>query len=131
MYFFYEQKDFPVSLLPEKVLSKFKNKSLEYVDFGIYYDTVNKTKAFTGNGSIVLTETYEPDVVPFIFLYYKTPVLGNVTTSVADQLINIQQEINVLMAKIKDASQLSSALTFLVPEGSRWFTCNFCNSAFY
>lgn len=115
---FYEQKDFPVSLLPEKVLSKFKNKSLEYVDFGIYYDTVNKTKAFTGNGSIVLTETYEPDVVPFIFLYYKTPVLGNVTTSVADQLINIQQEINVLMAKIKDASQLSAALTFLVPEGS-------------
>lgn len=115
---FYEQKDFPISLLPEKVLSKFKNKSLEYVDFGIYYDTVNKTKAFTGNGSIVLTETYEPDVVPFIFLYYKTPVLGNVTTSVADQLVNIQQEINILMAKIKDASQLSNALTFLVPEGS-------------
>lgn len=115
---FYEQKDFPISLLPEKVLSKFKNKSLEYVDFGIYYDTVNKTKAFTGNGSIVLTETYEPDVVPFIFLYYKTPVLGNVTTSVADQLINVQQEINILMAKIKDASQLSNALTFLVPEGS-------------
>lgn len=115
---FYEQKDFPVSLLPEKVLSKFKNKSLEYVDFGIYYDTVNKIKAFTGNGSIVLTEIYEPDVVPFIFLYYKTPVLGNVTTSVADQLVNIQQEINILMAKIKDASQLSNALTFLVPEGS-------------
>ena len=115
---FYEQKDFPISLLPEKVLSKFKNKSLEYVDFGIYYDTLNKTKAYTGNGSIVLTETYEADVVPFVFLYYKNPVLGNVTTSVADQLINIQQEINILMAKIKDASQLSNALTFLVPEGS-------------
>ena len=115
---FYEQKDFPISLLPEKVLSKFKNKSLEYVDFGIYYDTLNKTKAYTGNGSIVLTETYEADVVPFVFLYYKNPVLGNVTTSVADQLINIQQEINILMSKIKDASQLSNALTFLVPEGS-------------
>lgn len=115
---FYEQRDLPVSLLPEKVLSKFKNKSLEYVDFGIYYDTLNKTKAYTGNGSIILTESYEADVVPFVFLYYKNPVLGNVTTSVADQLINIQQEINILMAKIKDASQLSNALTFLVPEGS-------------
>lgn len=115
---FYEQRDLPVSLLPEKVLSKFKNKSLEYVDFGVYYDTLNKTKAYTGNGSIILTEPYEADVVPFVFLYYKNPVLGNVTTSVADQLINIQQEINILMAKIKDASQLSSALTFLVPEGS-------------
>ena len=115
---FYEQRDLPVSLLPEKVLSKFKNKSLEYVDFGVYYDTLNKTKAYTGNGSIILTESYEADVVPFVFLYYKNPVLGNVTTSVADQLINIQQEINILMAKIKDASQLSNALTFLVPEGS-------------
>lgn len=115
---FYEQRDLPVSLLPEKVLSKFKNKSLEYVDFGVYYDTLNKTKAYTGNGSIILTEAYEADVVPFVFLYYKNPVLGNVTTSVADQLINIQQEINILMAKIKDASQLSNALTFLVPEGS-------------
>ena len=115
---FYEQRDLPVSLLPEKVLSKFKNKSLEYGDFGVYYDTLNKTKAYTGNGSIILTESYEADVVPFVFLYYKNPVLGNVTTSVADQLINIQQEINILMAKIKDASQLSNALTFLVPEGS-------------
>lgn len=117
---FYEQRDLPVSLLPEKVLSKFKNKSLEYVDFGVYYDTLNKTKAYTGNGSIILTESYEADVVPFVFLYYKNPVLGNVTTSVADQLINIQQEINVLMAKIKDASQLNPALTFLVPEGSNF-----------
>ena len=40
---FYEQKDYPVSLLPDKILSKFRNKSLEYVDFGVYYDTVNKT----------------------------------------------------------------------------------------
>lgn len=115
---FYEQKDFPISLLPEKIYSKFKNKSMEYVDFGIYYDTLNKTKAYTGNGSIILTETYNADVIPFVFLYYKNPVLGNVTTSVADQLVNIQQEINILMAKIKDASQLNPALTFLVPEGS-------------
>lgn len=115
---FYEQKDYPVSLLPDKILNKFKNKSLEYVDFGVYYDTVNKTKAYTGNGSIILVESYEAPVIPFVFLYYKSPVLGNVTTSVADQLVNIQQEINILMAKIKDASQLNSALTFLVPEGS-------------
>lgn len=124
---FYEQKDYPVSILPEKILSKFKNKSLEYVDFGIYYDTVNKVKAYTGNGSIILTETYDAEVVPFIFLYYKSPVLGNVTTSVVDQLVNIQQEINILMAKIKDASQLNNALTFMVPEGSNLKTTQLNN----
>lgn len=115
---FYEQKDFPVSLLPEKIYSKFRNRSMEYVDYGIYYDSLNHTKAYTGNGTIILTETYTPDEVPFVFMYYKNPILGNVSTSVADMLISIQQEINILMAKIKDASQLNSALTFLVPEGS-------------
>lgn len=115
---FYEQKDFPVSLLPEKIYSKFKNRSMEYVDYGIYYDSLNHTKAYTGNGSILLVETYTPDEVPFVFIYYKNPILGNVTTSVADMLISIQQEINILMARIKDASQLNNALTFLIPEGS-------------
>lgn len=115
---FYERKDYPVSLLPEKVVSKFKLKNLEYVDFGIYYDTFNKVKAYTANGTLVLSEEYDKDTLPFIFLHYKSPVIGNTTISVADMLIEIQQEINVLMAKIKDASQLNPALTFLVPEGS-------------
>ena len=115
---YYEQRDFPVTLLPEKVVSKFKYKNLEYVDFGIYYDTFNKVKAYTANGSLVFSETYNKDCLPFIFLHYKNPVLGDTSTSVADMLVNIQQEINIIMAKIKDASQLNPALTFFVTEGS-------------
>lgn len=114
---FYERKDYPVSALPKKVSDKFK-KNLEYVDFGLYYDTFNKVKAYTANGSLVLSEPFESDTIPFVFMYYKNPIIGNTSTSVADMLVEIQQEINVLMAKIKDASQLNPALTFLVPEGS-------------
>ena len=115
---FYEQKDYPVTLLPEKVLAKFKNKSLQYVDFGVYYDTFNKVKAYTANGSLVLAEPYESNAIPFVFLHYKNPVLGNTSVSVADMLISIQQEINILMAKIKDASQLNDAMFYMVPEGT-------------
>lgn len=115
---FYEQKDYPVTLLPEKVLAKFKNKSLQYVDFGVYYDTFNKVKAYTANNSLVLAEPYESDAIPFVFLHYKNPVLGNTSVSVADMLISIQQEINILMAKIKDASQLNDAMFYMVPEGT-------------
>lgn len=115
---FYEQRDYPVTLLPKKVYSKFKNKNLEYVDYGIYYDTVNGTKAYTANRSIVLTEDYEKEQVPFIFLYFKNPVISGTTISVVDSVYTIQQEINTVMAKIKDASQLNPALTFFVPEGS-------------
>jgi hypothetical protein len=115
---YYEQRDFPVTCLPEKVLVKFKNKNLDFVDFGIYYDTFNKTKAYTANGSFVLAEEWDKDVIPFIFLHYKNPILGNVSISVVDMLINIQQEINILMAKIKDASQINPANTYFVPDGS-------------
>lgn len=115
---YYEQKDFPVTCLPEKVLAKFKNKNLDFVDFGIYYDTFNKTKAYTANGSFVLAEEWDKQAIPFIFLHYKNPILGNVSISVVDMLINIQQEINILMAKIKDASQINPANTFFVPDGS-------------
>ena len=115
---YYEQRDFPVTCLPEKVLTKFKNKNLDFVDFGIYYDTFNKTKAYTANGSFVLAEEWDKQAIPFIFLHYKNPILGNVSISVVDMLINIQQEINILMAKIKDASQINPANTFFVPDGS-------------
>lgn len=113
---YYEQKDFPVTLLPKKI--EINNKSIQYMDYGIYYDTVEHTKAYTGNGKILLVEKYNQDIIPFVFMYYKNPIVGNISTSVADMLVNIQQEINILMAKIKDASQLNPALTFLVPEGS-------------
>lgn len=115
---YYERKDYPVTLLPEKVFKKFKNKNLEYVDYGLYYDTVNKTKAYICNGSFVMAEDYEREVLPFVFIYYKIPGIGSTSISVADATYAIQDEINILMAKIKDASQLNSALTHFIPEGS-------------
>lgn len=115
---FYERKDFPTTLLPEKIYNKFKNKTLDYIDFGIYYDIKNKVKAYTANGSFVCQQEYNHEYLPFVFMYYKNPIVGNSSTSVVDILYTIQQEINVIMAKIKDASQLNPALTFLVPEGS-------------
>lgn len=114
---YYEQKDFPVTLLPQFVLEKFKRK-MDYVDFGVYYDTYNKVVAYTANGSIVTIEEWNSDVVPFVFLHYKSPILGNTSVSVADMLYTVQDEIDVLMTKIKDASQLNPALTFFLPEGS-------------
>lgn len=114
----YERKDFPVSALPDKIIKCFKIKSLEYVDYTVYYDTFNKTKAYFGNGSLILKEPYDRNELPFVFLHYKNPILGGTTQSVCDMLYDIQIEINVLMSKIKDASQLNPAMTFFVPEGS-------------
>lgn len=115
---YYERKDYPITLLPKKVFDKFKKKELEYIDYGIYYDTVNKVKVYTANGSFVMEEEYDKEVVPFIFIHYSIPTFGSSSLSIADLLSGIQEEINILMDKIKTASQLNPALTFFVPEGS-------------
>lgn len=56
--------------------------------------------------------------LPFVFIYYTDPVKGYSASSVVDQLYGIQLEIDALVNKIKDASQLSDPLTYFIPEGS-------------
>ena len=113
---FYRKKQCPVTLLPE-FLQKFAG-TYEYVDYGVYYDTVNHIKGYSIVDKVVLTEPYEPNVVPFVFLHYSNPIVGNSSTSVVDMLVTIQKEIDILMDKIKDASQLSPGNQIFLPEGS-------------
>lgn len=114
---YYEQKDFPVTLIaPEYV--KGKNNSIDYVTYGIYYDTYNHSKAIVIDNEVVRLEPYTPDVIPFVFLHYSAPIIGNTSQSIVDMLNSIQLEIDTLMMKVKDASQLNPALTFCVPKGS-------------
>lgn len=113
---FYREKQCPVTLVPEK-LSKYCGSN-EYVDYGVYYDTFNHIKAYSIIDKVVEIETWEPDVVPFVFLHYSSPIVGNSSTSIVDMLYTIQKEIDILMDKIKDASQLSPGNQIFLPEGS-------------
>ena len=116
---YYCQNDFPVSMLPEryrKAVQK-QNSSVQYVTYGVYYDTVDQVKAvYISELDFVTIEKYEGNRVPFIFLWYNNPINGGSSVSVVDMLFGLQQEINVLMSKVKDASQLSPALTFFLPD---------------
>lgn len=116
---YYERTDFPVALLPDKIRSKI-NSSYSYVTFGIYYDTFNKTKAYyiPEQPKSLTIEKFDSDMVPIVTLYYGSPIVGQSSLSIVDQLKDIQTEINILMTKIKDASQLSAANTVFLPEGS-------------
>lgn len=114
---FYEQKEFPVSLVPEKYIKK--NCNCEYVTMGVYYDTFNKTKAvFIPELNVWDIMPFDADRLPFIFLWYSSPVAGNSSTSVVDMLNNIQIQINQLMKKISDAATLNPANTIFVPQDS-------------
>jgi len=108
-----------VALLPEKIRNKI-NSSYSYVTFGIYYDTYNKTKAYyiPEQPKALTIEKFDSDMVPIVTLYYGSPIVGQSSLSIVDQLNDIQTEIDILMAKIKDASQLTAANTVFLPEGS-------------
>lgn len=118
---YYERKDYPVTLLPTKVYNAIKEKIglAEYVTYGLYFDTVNKIKVYyVPEYDYILEESFEAERTPFIRIYYNCPVSGNTSNSVVDMLYTIQLEINTLMNKIKDASQLNIAMTYLIPKGS-------------
>jgi hypothetical protein len=118
---YFERKDYPVTLLPAKVLNAIKDKIglAEYVTYGLYFDTVNKVKVYyVPEYDYILEESFEAERTPFIRIYYNCPVSGNTSNSVVDMLYTIQLEINTLMNKIKDASQLNIAMTYLIPKGS-------------
>lgn len=116
---YYCQKDFPVSMLPEKYRTKVLkvNPEMEYVTYGIYYDTVDQCKAvYITELDFVSIEKYEGNRVPFVFLWYNNPIHGGSSVSIVDMLYGIQTEINTLMSKVKDASQLTPANTVFLPD---------------
>ena len=113
---YYKQTDYPVTLLPEDITKKFKRK-VEYTDYGIYYDIFNKVKAHIIAGHVVKTEPWNYDVLPFTFLYYNKPNIGTTSLSVVDILYTLQNEIDMLVAKIAAASELTPGNTILLPEG--------------
>ena len=115
---YYEQKDYPTTLLSDDLLKSVNNNSVDYVVYGIYYDTFNQIKAELINDKVVKITDYKAEKIPFIFLQYCSPILGHTSQSVVDMLNSIQLEIDNLMMKVKDASQLNPALTFCVPKGS-------------
>ena len=115
---YYERKDYPTTLLDESMVKKAGVENNDYCNYGLYYDTYNHIKAVIIDSKVVGTETYKPSKVPFVFLHYCSPIIGDTSQSIVDMLNSIQLEIDNLMMKIKDASQLNPALTFCVPKGS-------------
>lgn len=112
---YYEQVDYPVTLVEPKYV---KDTNKEYVTYGVYYDAYNKVFAELIDNEVVNISKYEADTIPFVFLHFSDPIIGKSSTSIVDMLNSIQQEIDILMCKIKDASQLAPANAIFVPKGS-------------
>lgn len=84
-----------------------------------YYDIIEHTKAiYVEELNKVITEKWEPEVIPYLFMYYSDPIKGNTSQSVVDQLYGIQMQIDDLLSVIKDSIQMNPGMTLLVPRSS-------------
>ena len=118
---YYERKQYPVSLLPKRILEKLKRglREYEYITYGLYYDTFyHKKVIYIPELEYYEEKPYEASVLPFVFLFYNSPIMGDSSESIVDMLNSIQLEVDNLMARISDASQVNPANTYFLPEGS-------------
>lgn len=108
----WEQFEYPTSLLPIET-----PENVEYVTFWQYWD-LNEKKHYYYIPELDLfeEETWEYNALPFIAINYASPIKGLSCQSVVDLLYGLQMEIDCLLVKIKDASQLSSPLKYFVPD---------------
>lgn len=118
---YYERKDYPCTMLPDVIYAELKDdiNSLQYLTYGVYFDARNQCKAyFIPEFNYCKVLPYDGNRTPFIRIHYNNPISGNSSSSVVDMLYSIQMEINSLMNKVKDASQMNAAMTYLLPKGS-------------
>ena len=117
----WKKENFPITNIPftDSKLKKQVINTQQQVTFYEYWNLNEGKKVYyIPEMDFYKEEKYEENVIPFIFINYDDPIKGNSSVSVVDLLFGIQDEIDSLIVKIKDASQLSSPLKYLVPESS-------------
>jgi len=84
----------------------------------MYFDTDEHVCKIFVNSSLKKTIPYKHDEMPWVTVYYNTPVMGNECTSIVQELDGIQTQIDFINAQISAATQLTPANQTFVIEGS-------------
>jgi len=99
-----------------------------YAKLDLYIDTEEKKIYLIINGGANVVNTVDYNApIPLVILHYSTPVKGAKTTSIADDLYNIQWNINLINARIKEAATLAPSNLIFVPDGTNINTQNLNN----
>jgi hypothetical protein len=117
----WKKENFPVTNIPftDNKLKRQVVNTQQQVTFYEYWNLNEGKKVYyIPEMDFYKEEAWDKNILPFVFINYDDPVKGNSSVSIVDLLFGIQDEIDSLIVKIKDASQLSSPLKYLVPENS-------------
>ena len=101
----------------EKELTK-SELNLNHITYGVYYNSKYHTKALTVNGSVRKIYNYEADTVPIKYITYTPTIVGDHCLSIADMLLGLQKEINIISKTIALAAKKNPAQTVLLQNAS-------------
>lgn len=108
-----KRNNYPESLLDEK-----DRNGMDYCQYIMTIDLEDHKAEIWINGTKIKEKKYKADVLPIVSIYYSRPLYGRKTYSLVDALEGIQEQIDMISTKIAAASEMTSANTTYVVEGS-------------
>ena len=111
-----EDRNFPITQLGNYGIKE--KYTSEYVNFKLFFDTIEHKMYILINGKKVKEEKYEADCVPVVEVYNTVPIFGTRTVSIVDELDGIQTNIDLINQKISTAAQLTPGNVTYVQAGS-------------
>lgn len=97
----------------EKELNK-SEKDLLHLNYGLYYNIKLGVKALTINGAVRKIWDFNSKKIPILRIMYTEPIASDHCLSIADMLVGLQKEINILSRTIALAAKKNPAQTILL-----------------
>lgn len=109
-----------IESLPEDVEKELYRNELncQHINYGIYYNSKFHVKALTVNGSVRKLYKYDADVIPVVSVSYSPFIVSDHCLSIADMLLGLQKEINILSRTIAIAAKKNPAQTIFLQNAS-------------
>ena len=136
---FIRKKDYPLSYLSD-IIDKRKAKTRPFaemmkqdrnvlVNYIVYYDLFEGRKYHVINGTVVKEVEIDFDIPPVALVWYEPPVKGGVSTSMVDNLLDLQRQIDVISHKMYESAEVNPGNMIFVPKGSNINVSSLTNEA--
>jgi hypothetical protein len=116
------QREYPLSFLADKIkkipelVSALENDPGYKVTYNVYFNLNEKKKFVFANNILIEEVSIDYDVAPFVLLWYRPPIKGWGSASMADSLMPIQEQIDRVSCTVHEALELNPANTVYIPK---------------
>jgi len=109
------KRDFPTTMLHTLNMDIPRTADRLYIYLELFFDSNRNECVILIDGRPHKRVKYHGTRAPVIPLYYNDPLTGARTSSLLDDLLPIQQQVDIIISKIKDASGSTPLNTIFVP----------------